>query len=81
MTVEQLNAISNLLNAMKYTQHEVAKSEYGNEGVHVIKCARQAIPLDVCRVLHNAPDFDGLMTWQSSIPAFHYIAFIYKATK
>ncbi len=80
MTTEQLNAVSSLLNAMKYTQHEVVNSKNEGLGVHIIKCARQPIPLDVCRVLYNAPDFDGLMTYHSSIPGFHYIAFLYKAT-
>lgn len=74
MTIYQLSQLSDALTVSGYP-HEVSESFIGS--YHIVKCLREKISPEICKLLVNAPDFDGIMTWG----ALKIIVFTYKATE
>jgi len=61
MTLAQLNQLGVELEKLNYP-HSVNASIL--EGTyHLIKCRQEKILPEVCKLLMEAPDFDGIMIW------------------
>lgn len=80
MTIYQLSQLSDALTMSGYP-HEVSESIIGS--YHTVKCLREKISPEICKLLVNAPDFDGIIREESFTTwgALKIIVFTYKATE
>lgn len=69
MNNEQLQKLSDALNVTGYPHDAITISD---TGYHIIKCRQEKIPDNICKILVNAPDFDGLMKWNTGQITFTY---------
>lgn len=76
MTVAQLNSLCVMLEQMSYP-YSVTEN-FLDGSYHVIKCRQEKIPPEVCKILVDAPDFDGIMVWNAK-PRHGMITFSYIA--
>lgn len=80
MNLTQLNQLGVAIAALNYPI-DVFPNIMGDSSFHIIKCKQELIPTEVCKLLVDAPDFNGIMTWNVPNTEHRLITFTYHSHK